>query len=54
MKKEKLHIEKVEVSPKIEWEHAKHGLLQLQGMLDQEIAALATNAEIRNAYSPIT
>lgn len=53
-KKEKLHVEKIAVRSEIEWDHAKRGLLELKSLLDAEISALSSTAEIRNAYSPIT
>lgn len=52
--KEKLRVEKIAVRSDIEWDHARRGLLELKSLLDAEISALSSTAEIRNAYSPIT
>jgi hypothetical protein len=52
--KEKLKVERVKVSSEVEWKTAREGIEQLRQLLDAEIVTLDNNAQIRNAYSPIT
>ena len=53
-KKEKVKIEKVEISATVEWGNANLGVKELQRLLEAEVTHLQSNPGIRNAYSPIT
>jgi len=53
-KKEKVQVEKVEISPAVEWEKARAGIEELRRLLDSEVIHLSQNSDIQNAYSPIT
>jgi hypothetical protein len=52
--KPKVTVEKIVVSPKVEWDLAVAAIAELKAVLDFEIESLRAKPEIKNAYSPIT
>jgi len=52
--REEVQVEKIEISPAVEWEQARAAIEQLRLILDSEVEYLANSDDIRNAYSPIT
>jgi hypothetical protein len=52
--KENMQVERIEISPAVEWQKARAGIEELRRLLDSEVIHLAQSDEIKNAYSPIT